>query len=278
MKRRIALAYCGSLLSSAAVAWLREQHHADVVTVTVDIGQSEALDEVRQRALACGAVRAHVIDARDVFARDYALPALAAHAGEAEADALGGMADPLIARTLLEVARIESADAVAHTSASQRWDELIARLDRSVPVVAPAREWDMDANALVEYTRRRHLPGHLDRAARHLLIRPVQDPARAPDAAAQLDIAFDRGVPVSINGVAMTCQELIESLSLIAGQHGVGFGDTVPAPGAVILRAAYRSAEGPDASVRFKLHKGSGVIFRGHSDDPHGDLSSVLGK
>jgi argininosuccinate synthase len=275
MKRRIALAYCGSLPSSAAVAWLREQHHADVVTVTVDIGQSEALDEVRQRALACGAVRAHVIDARDVFARDYALPALAA---AAEADALGGMADPLIARTLLEVASIESADAVAHASASQRWDELIARLDRSVPVVAPAREWDMDAHALVEYTRVRHLPGHPGRAARHLLIRPVQDPARAPDAEAQLDIAFDRGVPVSINGVTMTCQELIESLSLIAGQHGVGFGDTVPAPGAVILRAAYRSAEGPDASVRFKLHKGSGVIFRGHSDDPHGDLRSVFGK
>jgi argininosuccinate synthase len=254
--KRIALAYSGSLASSAAVAWLRERHGGDVVTVTADIGQSDALDEVRQRALACGAVRAHVIDARDVFARDYALPALAAHAREADGDALGPIADPLVARTLVDVARIESADAVAHASASRRWDELIARMDPSMPVVAPAREWDMDANGLAEYARVRHLPGPLDRAARHMLIRPVQDPARAPDAEAQLDIAFDRGVPVSINGVTMTCQELIEILSLIAGQHGVGFGDTVPAPGAVILRAAYRSADGPDASVRFRLHNG----------------------
>ena len=256
MKQRIALAYSGSLPSSAAVAWLREQHDADVVTVTVDIGQSDALDEVRQRALACGAVRAHVIDARDVFARDYALPALAAHAREAEGEGLGGIADPLIARTLVEVGRIESVQAVAHASATQRWDQLIARIDPAVAVVAPAREWDMDANRLADYARVRHLPGHLGCAAQHLLIRPVQDPARAPGPEAQLDIAFDRGVPVSINGVTMTCQELIESLSLIAGQHGVGFGDTVPAPGAVILRAAYRSAVGPDASVRFKLHIG----------------------
>ena len=258
MTERIALAYSGSLASSAAVAWLMERRGADVVTVTVDVGQSADLDEVRSRALACGALRAHVIDVRDSFAREHVIPAMRA-ADVAVAAPLVRLADPLIARTLVEVARIEGADAVAHAAVNDDIDGFIAALDPSLPIVAPARAWSLDANALVAYARTRTLPGTADRTEQHLLIRRVGDPARAAQDA-RIDLAFADGVPVSINGVQMTLQELVESLSLIGGQYGLGQGDAPPAPAAHLLRAAYRSLSGTDGVVRVELRRGGYTV------------------
>jgi argininosuccinate synthase len=121
MKQRIALAYSGSVASSAAVAWLMERHGADVVTVTVDVGQTDDLEEVRARALACGALRAHVIDARDAFARDVAIPILR---GGGEAASFARMADQLTARTLVAAHRRAGAR-VGH--GSRRSPRLCAR-------------------------------------------------------------------------------------------------------------------------------------------------------
>jgi argininosuccinate synthase len=111
--KRIVLAYSGSLASSAAVSWLREQHGAEVVTVTLDVGQERELAAVRERALALGAVRAHVVDGRDELVRDYLLPALAA--GALESGSL--LVRPAVAKRLVDVARMESASAVAHAAA-----------------------------------------------------------------------------------------------------------------------------------------------------------------
>jgi argininosuccinate synthase len=257
MKERFALAYSGSLASSAAVAWLMERHGADVVTVTVDVGQTGDLEEVRARALACGARRAHVIDARDAFARDYVMPAL--RSGEAAtAASLLRLADPLIAKKLAEIAAIEGADAVAHAaspdSTLQAW---LSRIDASLRVVAPAQEWGMDAERLSDYARARSLPGTVRRQAPHLLLRRAVDPALAPEAEAHLDIAFERGVPAMLNDVQMTLAELIESLSLIAGQYGLGYRDAVSAPAAVVLRAAFAAMDGADDVVRLALTRGT---------------------
>ena len=267
MKERFALAFSGSLASSAAVAWLMERHGADVVTVTIDVGQAGDLDDVRARALACGARRAHVIDARDAFARDYVVPALRAGA-IGDSSSLLGLADPLVAKALVEVAGIEGADAVAYASSGTPADgahhdafhALLRAIDPVRRIVMPAREWGMDASGLSEYARARSLPVALGRSSPHLLIRRAVAPAQAPGAEAHLDIAFEGGVPIALNDVAMTPAELIESLSLIAGHYGLGYGSDVTAPAAVVLGAAYRATEGTDDGVRLTLTRGQYTI------------------
>lgn len=271
MKERIVLAYSGSIASSAAIAWLLERHGADVITLTVDIGQSEDLEEIRARALACGALRAHVIDARETFARDYILTAL--RAGATSVD-IATLADPLLARLLTEVASIEQAGAVAHAARDDRFgfDRYLAAHAPALRLLGPVRDSGMDAARLLDYARARHLPGFLDRREPHLLIRPSGDPARAPRAEAHLDIAFAQGAPVSLNGVRMPLDELIESLSLIAGQYGIGFGEQPPAPAASVLRAAYAAGGRGGELVRvalgagtYRIETGPEAAFTGHS-------------
>ena len=263
-KERIALAFSGSLTSSAAVAWLLERHGADVVTLTVDVGQTEDLEEVRVRALACGALRAHVVDGREAFARDVVVPALAA--GTASAERAPRLADPLIAARLVEIATIESADAIAHGGAADgdargvTLGTTLAAVAPGLRIVAPAREWDMDAAGLAAYARARGLPGPSQRREPHLLIRRAADPARAPRAGAHLEVGFESGVPVSLNGVPMTLVELLESVSLIAGQYGLGHGERWPMPAVHVLQAAFAASRRPRDSVRIALAPGTYTI------------------
>jgi len=263
---RIVLAYSGSLTSSASIAWLREQHEAEIVTVTLDFGQERELAAVRERALALGAVRAHVVDARDELVRDYLLPALAAGA----LDAAAGLWRPAVARRLVDVARMESAAAVAHAATDEATslvlDTCIAALDPAMNVVVPPRNWGMGAGELLTYARQHRIPAppplpyRMDAGAWGRLVTPapghsVPDDAyaltRAPEECpadpASLDIAFVEGVPVSANGVEISMLELLESLETIAGAHGVGRRDTgdavVEAPAVAVLATAHRALE-----------------------------------
>src|SRR5258705_10325750 len=126
---RIVLAYSGGLDTSVAIPWLAETYHAEIIAVTIDLGQGRELEEVRDRALATGAVRAHVLDAREEFARDYVLPALKADAIYEDryplATALGR---PLIAQKLVEIAEIEQATAVAHGCTGKGNDKVRLRV------------------------------------------------------------------------------------------------------------------------------------------------------
>jgi argininosuccinate synthase len=270
MTDRILLAYSGTLASSAAIAWLAERHGAEVATLTLDLGQADDLDELRARALNCGAARAHVVDVRDTFARDYVIPAVRAAARARSTPGLDSIADPLIARTLVDVRAMEAAGAVAHASRRIALDEQVMAIDPAIRIVAPAREWSMDAAALLDYARGRHLPVGAPRAP-HLLIRRCAEPARASDAEAVLAIAFEDGVPVSLNGVGMPLSDLIESLSLIGGEHGIGYAEPMSAPAAAILCAAYATAEADTRLlVRMKLAKGTCTILSSH--EPAGEL------
>lgn len=250
-KQRIVLAYSGTLAGAGAIAWLRERHGADVVTLTVDVGQTEDLEEVRARALASGAIRAHVVDARDAFALESVIPAL--RDGAADPARLRRLPDAVIARTLADIARVESAAAVAHASAAdaapvgEAIARALARAGLALPVLAPAME--CAAPGLDGYARQRGLPGLATRREPHLLVRRAADPAAAPAAAAQLEFAFaDDDVPCALNGVPMTLPELIESVSLIAGQYGLGHGEPWPMPGAGVLQAAYAMRGGRDGA------------------------------
>ena len=255
---RIVLAYSGGLDTSVAIPWLKEKHGAEVIAVTLDLGQGGELNQIRERAIAAGASRCHVLDVREEFARDYILPALQADALYEEryplATALGR---PLIAKKLVEIAQMENASAIAHGCTGKgndqvRIDVSARAIDPRMTVVAPAREWDMTRAEEIEYARVRRIavsatsesPYSTDQNlwGRSIECGVLEDPwneppddiytltkspASAPDVPAYVQIEWQSGVPTAVNGVEMSLVELIGSLETIAGVHGVGRIDMV---------------------------------------------------
>ena len=223
--RRIVLAYSGGLETSIAIPWLAERYRAEIIAVTIDLGQGkEVLEEIRDRALATGALRAHVVDVRDAFARDYIVRALKAGILGAWTPVAASLAHPLIAQTLVEIANIEQATTVAHgdpAGAGSPLDRTVRALDPTMTVLAPAGEWEMTLDRQLDYARARNvtLP---------VAFSGLGDRASAPRAVtlksgepASLDIAFERGAPVGVNGITMPLLDLLGSLGIIAGAHGV---------------------------------------------------------
>ena len=161
---RIVLAYSGGLDTSVAIPWMAERYDAEIIAVTMDLGQGRELEEVRDRALATGAVRAHVLDLREEFARDYALRALKAGALHEDRDPMAAaLGRPLIAQKLVEIAVLEQATAVAHgctaTGHDQvRLDAATRALNPSLKIIAPARVWSMTRAEEIEYARARGIP------------------------------------------------------------------------------------------------------------------------
>jgi argininosuccinate synthase len=229
MKPRVVLAYSGGATSSAALSRLLDRQ-AEVVAVTLDVGQGGELADVRDRALAGGAVRGHVLDVREDFARDYILPALKAGAFGSQPAARGAsLARPLIAKTLVEIARMENSTTIAHGGSEPAATALrscIAALDPRLTVTAhpgPIADqgWEVDATSWGRVARAATSEA-LSGAVRDDLFRLTRPAAEAPDRPARVEIAFEQGRPVAVTGIAMPIGELIESLSTIAGAHGVG--------------------------------------------------------
>ena len=277
---RIVLAYSGSVSGAVAIGWLRARYGAEVVTLTLDLGQQASLEAVRDRALAAGAARAHVIDAREEFAQDIIVPALRAGAVRVDGDPLvTALSRPVIAKHLVELARLEDAAAVAHgcpawaDEDAQRFEALVGALDPSLVVLAPVRDWRLSAAEISDRARACGIPSSVrgraavdvdanlwgrvasasepaPGAATYVLTRPS---AAAPDAPANVEVSFEEGVPVAINGVALPIVELISSIETIAGSHGVGrlaardavsSADlTIEAPAAVVLYEAHRALQ-----------------------------------
>lgn len=208
MKERIVFAYAGVGETWADISSIAEARDVEIVTVTLDLGQGRALEEVRDRALAGGAVRAHVLDVREEFARDYVLAALHAGALREGRDPMAvALARPLIGKKLMEIAAIEGARDVVDSSGMQ------------------ANLWGRVGTSY----------------------RLTTSPESAPETPAEVEVSFERGVPAAVNGVPMALTELIEILAIIAGHHGVGRIDTSDtcseAPAAVVLHAAHNALE-----------------------------------
>lgn len=272
---RIVLAYSGDLDTSVAIPWLAGKYAAEIVTVTIDLGQGKELEVVRDRALAAGAARAHVLDVREEFARDYVLRALRANAGLTS----GALGRPLLASKLVEIAAIEQAHAIAHGSTGKapdrgridlegRLDVVVRALNPGITLLAPAREWGLTQLEKIEYARARGISvpstvdsrygihvnlweRSIDRGAledawtelpeeMYTLTKPAEE---CPSQPAHVEMTFERGVPTAINGVVMPLVELIASLGTIAGAHGVGRGVSshgiYEAPAAVVLHSAH---------------------------------------
>jgi argininosuccinate synthase len=242
---------------------------------------------VRARALGAGAARCHVVDARDAFARDYILPALQAGAlYEGQYPLSSALARPVIAKHLVEVAKMEGATMVAHGGTAKgnnqvRLELSIRALAPELAVLAPARDWNMSRADELAYARGRGIAmtgatdpvysidgnlwgrsvqcGVLDDAWQEAppeVFTLTREPAACAGEPAYVEVAFERGVPVSINGIPMTLVELVEALTTIAGDHGVGRIDMVEnrivgiktreiyeAPAAAVLHAAHRDLQ-----------------------------------
>ena len=262
---RIVLAYSGSLEGSAAIPWLRDHHVAEVVAVTVDLGQARTLEPIRDRALALGAQRAHVIDARDRFAERYLLPALKAAALVRRGAPMGpALSCPAIAAELHQIACIERADAVAHAGREPQslLDRLLHSLAPSTAVITPVRSWDLSREKVQAFAHAHGIPvaaeddaptgfwepPHTHRGPHAPEHRPVPPIANASsehqaDEPAIVEIAFDQGVPTALNGVAMPLVELIQSIGTLADTHGLAQIEIAPGrgepPAIVLLHTAH---------------------------------------
>jgi argininosuccinate synthase len=241
MNQRIVLAYDGSPESSKAIAWLASQHDADVVTLTLDLGGGAALGGVRDLSLGRGAIRAHVLEVEEEFAREIVIPA--AQAGTCGPSIpIAALVRPLLAKKLVDVARIEKADAVSYVSSHGNeagLDGLIAVIDPAIPVIA-----------IHAGDRQPVVPLRKPVAAASMMTTP-----------AHVEISFEDALPTAINGIGMRLPELLESLATIAVEHGIPAGEHAFVPAAAVLHHAYRAlAPAHDGIVRLKLSHGECTV------------------
>ena len=229
---RVVLAHAGGLDTAVAIPWLAETYRAEIIAVTVDLGQKkEWLEEARDRALATGAVRAHVVDVRDEFARDYLVRGLKTGLFEDDPTAMAEtLARPLIAQTLVSIAAIEQSRAVAH---GDRGGSGGASLANAVRALDPAL-------TLLAVPASMSRP----RDDRSVVFRAIVFPtANAwPEEPAYVDISLQRGAPTAVNGVAMPWLDLVDSLDILTRAHGIG-----PSP-LLALDVAHRALEAATVS------------------------------
>jgi len=251
---RIVLAYSGGLDTSVAVKWLQEEYSAEIVTLTLDVGQRDAdLEAVREKALRLGAVEAICQDAKDEFFTHYVTPAIRANAlYEGAYPVSTALTRPLISEHLVRAAHKFGAKAVSHGCTGKgndqvRMDITIRSLDPDLRIVAPAREWSFGRTEEIEYARKKGIPipvrikspystdenlwgrsvecGVLEQPDREPpadAYALTADPRKAPDEPEYLRLDFDKGVPVRLNGKAMGGVKLVQAVASVAGKHGVG--------------------------------------------------------
>jgi argininosuccinate synthase len=242
---RVVFAFAGWPDEARAIRELVEHEQDEVVTLTLDLGQRQDLDSVRQVALAAGAVRAHVIDARETLVNDFFLPALRSCGASAGGVVLArDLCTAVVARSLVEIAEVEGAAFVAHGAAAHDderhavFDSLIEDLaPRRLGVLWPASFVDAaapDDVALVagepsqtSVARELRMDGRTSATPAADLYRVTRDPSNAPDVPAHVTVEIERGVPTAVNGVGMPLTEILDSLDTIVGAHGVGRYDGV---------------------------------------------------
>ena len=255
---RVLLLYSGGLDTSVMLKWIQDAYGAEIVALTVDLGQpGEDFEVVRDKALRLGAVDALVVDAKEEFARDYVLPAIKANAlyggGYPLFTALGR---PLIAKLAVEKARETGCDTIAHGCTGKGNDQVriegtVTALDPSMKIIAPVRGWQMGREEEIAYAREHGIPikggtevppysvddniwgrsseggpiEDLSEPPRLDVFELVTPPESAPDEPEEIELSFDQGCPVALNGERLGLVELIERVGAIAGRNGVGIVD-----------------------------------------------------
>jgi argininosuccinate synthase len=286
--KKVVLAYSGGLDTSVILKWLKNEFGCEVIAFTADVGQAEELDHLEEKAIKTGASKVYIDDLREEFVRDYVFTALKANAVYEGTYLLGtSIARPLIAKRQIEIAQLEGADAVAHGSTGKgndqvRFELTYYALNPYVRVISPWRQWQFKSrDDLIAYARENGIPIPVtktkpyssDRNLLHISFEggiledpwsaPPEDmfilsvsPERAPDRPTMVDIDFEDGIPVRIDGKAYSPANLLSKLNELGGQNGIGRVDMVEnryvgmksrgvyeTPGGTILYVAHRAVE-----------------------------------
>ncbi|MGD6966207.1 argininosuccinate synthase [Rossellomorea vietnamensis] len=252
-KEKVVLAYSGGLDTSVSIKWIQEKYGYDVIALGLDVGEGKDLNFIKEKALQVGAVKAYMVDAKELLAKKYILPALKANClYEGKYPLSSALSRPLIAKLLVDVAKQEGAAAVAHGCTGKgndqvRFEVSINALAPEMKVIAPVREWGMTRDEEIHYAQEKGIPipVNLDNPysidaniwGRACEAGVLEDPwAEAPegafdwtnpieltpDQAENIEIEFVEGVPTALNGKKMELVPLIETLNEIGGKHGIG--------------------------------------------------------
>ncbi len=289
--KKVVLAYSGGLDTSIILRWLQETYNCEVVTFTADIGQGEEVEPARQKAEMMGVKEIYIDDLREEFVRDYVFPMFRANALYEGIYLLGtSIARPLIAKRQIEIARETGADAVAHGATGKGNDQVRFELgyyglQPDIKVISPWREWDLHSRtALINYAQAHQIPVPKDKhgeapysmdanllhvsyegkaledpwqeATDEDMFRMTVSPQAAPDAPEYIEVEFEKGDAVAINGEKLSPASLLTKLNELGGKHGIGRIDIVEnryvgmksrgvyeTPGGTILLAAHRGIE-----------------------------------
>ncbi|WP_302373338.1 argininosuccinate synthase [Enterococcus asini] len=286
MKEKVVLAYSGGLDTSVAIKWLVDEGY-DVVACCLDIGEGRDMQFIKDKAIQVGAIESYALDCKEEFANEYALIALQGNTFyEQSYPLVSALSRPLIAKKLVEVAHAAGATTVAHGCTGKgndqvRFEVAIAALDPHLKVIAPVREWKWSREEEIAYAAEKGvpIPANLDNPysidqniwGRACECGILEDPWAAPpkgayaitaeledtpDVPDMVEITFDAGVPVALDGEAMSFYEIIDELNILAGKHGIGRIDHVEnrlvgiksrevyeCPGAMTLMKAHKELE-----------------------------------
>jgi len=299
VKEKVVLAYSGGLDTSVLVHWIQERYNMDVIAVTIDVGNEKDFTLIREKALKIGAIDCKVIDAKEMFVKYFLYPAIQSNAlYEGVYPLATALTRPLMAKLLVDVAREEGASAIAHGCTGKgndqvRFEVAFHSLAPDMKILAPAREWNMTREQTIEYARKHNIPVPVTVSSPYSIdeciwgraiecgaledpwVEPpadaykwTSDPDKAPDKPQYVEIEFEKGVPVALDGERMPGLELIVKLNEIAGKHGVGRIDHIEdrvvgiksreiyeAPAAITLIEAHKALEAMNlskAQLRFK--------------------------
>ena len=286
--KKVVLAYSGGLDTSVIVSWLKENYNCEVICFTADVGQEEELSELPEKAIATGASKIFIEDLTEEFASDYVFKMLRSGAIYESKYLLGtSIARPVIAKHMVAVAQQEGADAIAHGCTGKgndqvRFELTVMALDPSLKVIAPWREWDICSREdALKYAADHDIPvssslksifsrdrnlwhmshegGNLEDTwsqANESMFTLTVSPEEAPDEPEFVEIEFDQGYPIKLNGDTFSPADLIKELNQLGGKHGIGRADMVEnrlvgmksrgvyeTPGGTILVAAHKDLE-----------------------------------
>jgi argininosuccinate synthase len=257
LKEKIVLAYSGGLDTSVSIKWLQEKYNVDVITLTLDLGQQDNLEEIADRAYSLGALNHYELDVKEEFIRNYMFPSIRANGMyQGKYPLSTALSRPLIASKLVEVAEKEGAMAVAHGCTGKgndqvRIDITVRAFNPSIKVFAPVRDWNMSRDQEILYAKKQGIEIKSSRSIYSIdqnlwgrsiesgpLENPYEEPPNdafawvtmpdaAPDTAGYLELVFNEGIPESINGEDMKPLQLIEHVNKFAGMHGVGIIDHI---------------------------------------------------
>jgi argininosuccinate synthase len=281
---KVVLAYSGGLDTSVAIAWLRDKYHVDIIAVTIDVGNEKDFAAVRRKALKVGAVKAMVINGKDLFVKYFIFPALQANAlYEGQYPLATALSRPLMAKLLVDMALAEGAMAIAHGCTGKGNDQVrfevgINALAPRMKIIAPAREWGMTREETIAYAREHDIPVPVTVASPYSIdenlwgrsiecgvledpwTEPPADaytltraPAQSPDKPQYLEIGFQKGIPVTLNDKEVEGISLIKKLNEVAGRHGIGRIDHIE--NRVVGIKSREIYEAPAAVVLIQAHQ-----------------------